>query len=201
MSETNQNKQASPRQTFALFCATGKDYRAHNLTAEVASELLNAVQAHRGNKTVARDIVDRMLNGEVVEILPASPSKEERFQSIWNEAQQAGVIAANKCAVVPMLVGAPTSFLGSELDFSKPVEYVSDGICGFAWVSVRPGTSSFAKWLVKNDYAKRDSYAGGVCIWIGDYNQSMQRKEAHADAMAEVFRKYEINAHCNSRMD
>lgn len=198
MSET---KQASPRQTFALFCATGKDYRAHNLTYEVASALLNAVQAHRGNKLVARDIVDKMLAGEAVQVVAPTASPAEKFQSIWNEAQQAGVNAANKCAVVPMLVGAPTTPLGTELDLSKPVEFVADGVCGFAWVSVKPGTSSFAKWLVKNNLARRDSYAGGVCIWIGDYNQSMQRKEAHAYAMAEVFRKHDIRAYGASRMD
>lgn len=200
MSDTNY-KSASPRQTFALFCATGKDYRGHNLTADVASALLNAVQAYRGNKVAARDVIERMLAGEVVATLPPSPSRDEKFESIWNEAWQAGVNAANKCAVVPMLVGSPTTPLGSQLDYSKPVEFVSDGVCGFAWVQVKPGTSSFAKWLVKEGFARRDSYYGGVSVWIGDYNQSMQRKEAHASAMAEVFRKHEINAYCMSRMD
>lgn len=194
------NKSASPRQTFALFCATGKDYRGHNLTAEVASALLDAVQSHRGNKVVARDTVDRMLNGEAVNV-PASPSREDRFQAIWNEAWNAGTEAARKCDVVPMLVGTPTTPFGNDLDLAKPVEYVCEGVCGFAWVQVKPGTSSFAKWLVKTKRARSDSYYGGVCIWIGEYSQSMQRKEAHADAMAEVFRKHEINAYCMSRMD
>jgi hypothetical protein len=200
MNDTNQNKPASPRQTFALFCATGKDYRAHNLTAEVASALLGAIQAHRGNKTVAREVVDKMLAGETVQIVPAD-KPQDKFRTIWDEAWQAGVNAANKCNVVPMLVGTPTTLLGSDLDTSKPVEYVSEGVCGFAWVNVKPGTSAFAKWLVKNGMARSDSYYGGVCIWIGEYSQSMQRKEAHAYAMAEVFTKHGIRAYGASRMD
>lgn len=195
-----QTQLASRRQTFALFCATGKDYRAHNLSHEMASTILGAVQAYRGNKLAARDIADKMLAGHVVNVSPIV-TPQDKFQAIYDEAWKAGVEAARKCEVAPMLVGTPTTPLGNDIDRSKPVEYVADGVCGFAWVQVKPGTSSFAKWLVKNNYARKDSYYGGVCIWISDYNQSMQRKEAHAYAMAEVFRKHEFNAYGASRMD
>jgi hypothetical protein len=87
-------------------------------------------------------------------------------------------------------------------DGSPPVKswYVPEGPCGFAWVTVRPGTSSFAKWLVKTGKGSK-AYGGGVSIWIGDYNQSIARKEAHARAMAEVFTNAGITAYADSRLD
>lgn len=200
------NSPASKQQTFALYCATAKDYRLHNLTRERASQLLQAVQHLRGDKAAARAVVDSMLGSTGTIPDTTTPtvvlvSKESQFDSIWNEAQNAGREAAHKCDVVPMVVGSPKHFMSNELDTTKPMEYVSDGVCGFAWVNVKPGTSSFAKWLVKNNYARKDSYYGGVCVWIGDYNQSMQRKEAHASAMASVFVKHGIKAYMGSRMD
>ena len=44
--------------------------------------------------------------------------------------------------------------------------------CGFAWVNVKPGTSKFAKWLKEKELASKDSFKGGVTIWVGDFNQS-----------------------------
>ena len=57
------------------------------------------------------------------------------------------------------------------------------------------------KFLKKNDYARPDSYYGGVSVWVGGYNQSMERKAAHASAMAKVFADAGINAYSMSRMD
>ena len=79
-------------------------------------------------------------------------------------------------------------------------EPILDGVCGFAWVVVKPGNSAFAKWLVKSGHASKH-YAGGVCVWIRDYNQSMEKKEAHAHAMAKVFSDAGIKAYSYSRMD
>ena len=78
--------------------------------------------------------------------------------------------------------------------------YVGDGPCGFAWVTVKPGTSSFAKWLVKQGYASK-AYGGGVQIWISEHNQSLERKTAHARVMAERLREYGFKAYSNSRID
>ena len=127
--------------------------------------------------------------------------KETEFQKIYDEAVAAGLQAGEASIPTPMVVGTPKDFFSNEIDTTKKMYYVSDGVCGFAWVNVKPGTSSFAKWLVKKGYAKRDSYYGGVTIWISDYNQSMTRKEAHAHAMAKVFTNHEIRAQAMSRMD
>jgi hypothetical protein len=111
------------------------------------------------------------------------------FKDLYAKAWAAGVVAASAKVPEPMVV----SGMGKSY-------YVSEGVCGFAWVKVRPGNSAFAKWLVKEKLA-RGAYNGGVDIWIFDYNQSMDRKEAHARAMSKVLKEAGINAFADSRMD
>ena len=127
-------------------------------------------------------------------------SKDEMFEGIFAEAMEAGRKAAEALTPTPMVVGHAVGILGNEIDYSKDVYYVEDGVCGFAWVNVTPATSSFARWLKKTEKAHK-SYYGGVDVWIGDYNQSMQKKEAHAHAMAKIFTKYGFTAYGMSRMD
>lgn len=122
------------------------------------------------------------------------------FRNILNEAQEAGRKAALALTPIPMVVGEAKSILSDEIDYTKPTYYVADGVCGFAWVNITPGTSAFARWLKKEGLAHK-SYDGGVNIWISDYNQSMQKKEAHAQAMAQVFKANGINAIGMSRLD
>ncbi len=78
--------------------------------------------------------------------------------------------------------------------------YVADGVCGFAWIKIRPANSSFALWAKKAGIAK-PAYGGGLQIWVSGYGQSMQKKEAYAAAYAKVLSEAGIKAHSESRMD
>jgi hypothetical protein len=127
-------------------------------------------------------------------------AKDAMFKQIFDEAWKAGEEAASALIPVGMFVGQPTTMFGNDIDFTKPVDYIPDGVCGFAWVKLRPANSPFANWLKKNGKARK-AYDGGVDIWIGSYNQSMQKKEAHAAAMAESIRSHGISAYSMSRMD
>lgn len=136
-------------------------------------------------------------------IAAESKARKERyanFEAVYNEANRAGFAAAEAMTPRAMVVASRSN----PLDDSSPVEkawYVADGVCGFAWVKIVPGSSSFAKWLVKNKLAK-SSYGGGVSIWISAHNQSMERKEAHARVIAEMLRaKLGVKAYAESRMD
>lgn len=123
----------------------------------------------------------------------------KRYESIWKEATKAGDDALAKCTPTPMVVQQHSQ----PFNDNSPVEkewFVEDGVCGFAWIVVRPGTSSFARWLKENGHAEKHYY-GGMSIWVTVGNQSMQKKETWGRAFAEVLRKYEINAHMMSRMD
>ena len=127
-------------------------------------------------------------------------NQDAKFQELYNEAMAAGARAAGVAKVAPMAVQMSQG-LTDGFDFGRPFEVVADGVCGFAWVKVRPANSSFAKWLKRKGIVTNVAYTGGYDIWIRGYNQSMQRKEAHAEAMAAVLREAGIKAYAGSRMD
>lgn len=118
-------------------------------------------------------------------------NRDKEFRDLFNRAADAGFAAAEAITPVPMDVKDPRS---------GQTWHVPDGVCGFAWVNVRPGNCAFANWLKKNDLA-RAAYRGGVDIWISAYNQSLQKKETHARAMAKVISEAGITAYASSRMD
>lgn len=123
------------------------------------------------------------------------------FQTIWNEAVKRGREAAAKCVPVPMIVQQRANPLDDSSPVIRTFPPVMGGVCGFAWVKVRPANSAFAKWLVENNHARK-SNEGGVCIWISEYSQSMELKSAHAYAMADYLRSVGIErAYAGERMD
>jgi len=114
------------------------------------------------------------------------------FIKIYNAADLAGSIAARNCLPTAMVV----------TQNGKPIEVVNDGVCGFAWVNIKPGNSGFAKFLKNNGYARKDDYYGGVTVWVSGYNQSMQKKEAYAGAFARSLRDAGFDrVYSMSRMD
>jgi hypothetical protein len=123
--------------------------------------------------------------------------REKFFEAMYNEAVALGRAAVDAAvaahAIAPMGVSYKTA-QGPRLDI------IADGVCGFAWVNVKPGTSPFAKWLKDKGFAHK-SYDGGVDIWVSDYNQSMQKKECFARAMAQHFSDNGHRATARSRMD
>lgn len=138
---------------------------------------------------------------------------ESEMQALLARAAQAGEKAFREAIPAPMLVGTPRDMMGSLMggdgggfDTGQPIYQVNEGVCGFGWVTVRPGGSRFARWLVKNGIGRTDSYAGGVRIslWMicGDRgSQSLTRWEAAAYAVAEVLREGGITAYGDSRID
>jgi hypothetical protein len=133
--------------------------------------------------------------------------RDAEFQSLHDKAHAAGM-AAGEAAVpaVMHLVERENPFDDSSRVVQRYVE--PEGPCGFAWINIRPGNSPFAIWAKKQgrpgrpDWElARKSYYGGVDIWVSEFGQSMQRKEAYARAYAEVLREAGIKAHSMSRMD
>ena len=59
---------------------------------------------------------------------------------IYKEADAAGSAAAEAAVPTPMIVGTPTTPLGNDIDFKKQTYFVSEGVCGFAWVKIFPVT-------------------------------------------------------------
>ena len=121
--------------------------------------------------------------------------------TIYTEAHALGIKAGNGCSPTPMVVGTPTTPLGNDIDYSKDTYYVSDGVCGFAWVNIKPARGKFVKYLKDNDIGRKDSYYGGYTIWVSGFGQSMTRKENYARAFVKVLNDNGLKAYAMSRMD
>jgi hypothetical protein len=122
------------------------------------------------------------------------------FETLYARAHLAGYEAATRCTPAPMVVQEHVDMM----DDSSPVAkqwHVPEGVCGFAWITVRPGTSRFARWLKATDRARTDRYYGGVTIWVGAFGQSYERKCAYARAFTAVLVEAGIRAAAGDRLD
>lgn len=110
------------------------------------------------------------------------------WQALYDKAHATGDAAANaaQCSAMQVTDG-------------KRVWHVPDGPCGFAWIKFA-GNTPWARWA-KAHAGAHNAYPTGYMIWVSDYNQSMQRKEAYAHAFATVLRDAGIHAYAASRMD
>lgn len=117
---------------------------------------------------------------------------ESKLQAIHQQAHEAGHKAAMAHNPRPMVIRDEMS--------GHTYEPILDGVCGFAWVVIRPGNSPYANFLKRHNLGDR-GYGGGVHIWVSDYNQSMEKKEAYAQAYAATVCANGIQASWSSRMD
>ena len=121
--------------------------------------------------------------------------------TVYAEAHSAGMAAGHGCTPTPMVVGTPTTPLGNDIDYEKETYYVADGMCGFAWINIKPARGKFVKYLKDNDIGRKDSYYGGYTIWVSGFGQSLARKESYARAFANHLNKNGITAYSMSRID
>ena len=120
-------------------------------------------------------------------------------EAIHNEAHEAGLKAGNETYVRPMVVTQREN----PFDRNSKIVYqetVADGVCGFAWIKIKPARGKFVAWL-KSQNIGDTSYSGGYDIWVSHFNQSFTRKEEYARAYAHVLGKHGITAIPQSRLD
>lgn len=131
---------------------------------------------------------------------PAATTKPRtKNAAIFDRAHRAGVEAAEACQPTPMLVQQHAR----NFDDSSPVvqEWVRpQGVCGFAWVNVSPGTSSFARYL-KAEHGGHNGPQGGIDLSATIGGQSLEINEAYARAFAATVREHGIKAYAQSRID
>ena len=126
-------------------------------------------------------------------------AQQDCFRILYEEAHSAGMSAGGSHVPQPMVVEQHEN----PIDDNSPVEkrwYVPEGLCGFAWINVRPGTCAFARWAVREKLARK-AYGGGIEFWVSEFNQSVEKKEKYARAFAEVLRKHGVTAYPGSRLD
>ncbi len=137
--------------------------------------------------------------GEVLEVpVKAERLSDAEYHELHVKAHEAGLeagLAARPAAMVVQRHQSP-------FDDESPVVqqwYVPEGVCGFAWV-LTPGDTPFGRWARrKGGYGSH--YGGGVALWVRHFGQSLERKEAYADAYAAVLREAGIKAFGQGRMD
>ena len=121
------------------------------------------------------------------------------FSALYEQADAAGKQAAEAAVPTPMIVGSETAPFNGVIDYAKPTYFVSEGLCGFAWVNFA-GNTAFGRWAKKTDRASK-AYGGGLQVWVRGYGQSVTRKEAYAQAFASVLTEAGIEAYAGSRLD
>jgi hypothetical protein len=121
-----------------------------------------------------------------------------KFFDLWARATEAGIAAGNAASVVPMMVADADPLTGAPIAGGQRY-HVPDGVCGFAWISFK-GNTAFGRWMKASGLARPD-YPTGLRYPVHAFNQSLQRKEAFADAAARVLREAGIDAYSQSRMD
>ena len=119
---------------------------------------------------------------------------------VFHRAHEAGLKAAAEIVPVPMHVVVRANPLDDSSPVVKRYAPVLDGVCGFAWVTIHPGTSPAARYA-KKMLGVKAAYGGGTQIWVSAYNQSMTRKSAYASAFAAVLSAAGITAYAGERMD
>jgi len=112
------------------------------------------------------------------------------FAALAGIAHEAGINAGRNCRPPPMMVCTTDG---------KPIEQIDDGACGFAWVEFA-GNTAWGKWAKKQGIA-RSHYPSGLCVWVSEFGQSVDRKSAYAGAYAQTLRNAGIDAHSGSRLD
>jgi ABC-type bacteriocin/lantibiotic exporter with double-glycine peptidase domain len=118
----------------------------------------------------------------------ARAARNAGFEALAIEAHAAGLRAVAETECEPMAVSD-----------GRTLWVVNDGPCGFAWIKV-PANSAFGRWALKRELFRK-SISGGAMLWVSDFNQSHQRKQAYAHAYAEALRAAGIEAFADSRLD
>lgn len=144
--------------------------------------------------------------GKVVSVpdRPATPDKgpklsDAQCRELHARAHQAGLDAGNAAIPAPMVVEEHLH----PMDDTSPVIYretVNEGICGFAWIIVRPGNGAYAKWM-RRVLSTRRGFEGGEQLTVFGFGQSLTRKDAYADAYSKVLRDAGVRAYGMSRAD
>lgn len=120
----------------------------------------------------------------------AKQAKNAEFAALLDIAHARGIQAGRDCRPIPMVVSTASGI---------EIECVDDGACGFAWIVI-PGNTAFGRWAKKEGRA-RAHYPRGLCFWVSDFGQSVDRKSAYAGAFAQVLRNAGIEAYADSRLD
>lgn len=120
--------------------------------------------------------------------------------ALARRAELAGMAAGEAAVPTPMVVFERENPWDETSPVKRLYAPVAAGVCGFAFVTVRPGTGSFARYA-KARLGWRKAYYGGMQTSVFAFGQSLERKTAYARAYAGVLTEAGVPAYVETRMD
>lgn len=136
----------------------------------------------------------------------AREARKSEHATLWARACAEASRAWHETVPTPILVGTTKGLFDDSFDETQPVYHVSEGVCGFASLIIRPANSSFAHWLKANARTSKH-YGGGLSVWSSSLvpedarSQSYDRKVAAVRAAVAVLREAGVKASCWERLD
>jgi hypothetical protein len=112
---------------------------------------------------------------------------DRKWAALDRKAHEAGMAAGNAKVPVPMVPFERANPWDDTSAVKRVYAPVMGGVCGTAYVKVRPGNSGFARWL-KRHRGAFNAYYGGVQFSVNDFGQSLEKALAYATAYAEAVR-------------
>ena len=115
----------------------------------------------------------------------------EIFKNLHATAHSAGMSAMNAAKPRPVVF----------YDAHNPSEryHEAGGLCGFAWIKFA-GNTAWGRWAKKAKIA-RENHPSGLYVWVREGGQSVELKEAYANAYAKVLQDAGIKAYAQSKLD
>jgi len=117
--------------------------------------------------------------------------KSKTVAEIVEESHLAGMNAAN--AATPKKYNVVN-------ENNEIIDTLDDGLCGFAWITIRPARGSLVAYLKAEGIGDK-GWSGGWTIWVNKFGQSYDRKYAYAKAFANTLCQYGIDAQAGARLD
>jgi hypothetical protein len=118
--------------------------------------------------------------------VPRALARDDFWKHLYNLASKHATKVAEEWIPTPMWIEG----------FSAPI---ADGACGYAWVELADGRSSFSRWLRKAN--KISNYDKGGRISFIHPSQSVERARKYCEAFASVLRLNGIECKVEWRYD
>lgn len=87
------------------------------------------------------------------------------------------------------------------IDPDQPSWVENEGLCGFAWVTIRPARGEFVKYLKSRGIGHKNYSGSGWTINTTTLEQSFERNEAWANTFCAILEKYNIHSTVTTRLD
>jgi hypothetical protein len=132
--------------------------------------------------------------------------KTKSAYDILVEASEAAEAAVKACTPQAIIVGSPSTPLGSDVDPNQKTWFIEGGVCGFASVVIKPARGSIVAELKKRKIGSAH-YGGGYSFSSWQLAPSIRRDQSYERACAaakgavEVLKSYGINAYVDARID